>query len=379
VLANNIAQSQCLSLEQRRRQEDSSDLVQLAERLDAAGFLDRDIESFPTEKQILARPGQALTRPELAVLMAAAKMYLARQIEGQVALWHDDCCQCYLESYFPEQLSLQFKGHLASHPLAARIKATVVSNKIINQAGCRFLTLLTENGNPSLLDQVGAYLTFDRALDADAIRAEMAWLDNPADIERHYQLLLQLEKALLEMSHWALAFKQSIRPDQETVDRYRCYLNDYRHALVSLEPTGTDGLAQTLRLINKLDALPLLINLCDRSGKPMARAALLYHETSDYLGLNTILARLTTLTTRDPWERLVLAELPDALKQLISRTVNTLFLANANDCAEYFDLPAQRQKIGHYRQVYHKIMNAPVNNLLPYFVLLKEAGKLLED
>jgi len=379
VLANNIAQSLCLSLEQRRCQEDSSDYVQLAERLDAAGFLDRNIESFPSEKHIQARPGQVLTRPELAVLMAAAKRYLTRQIEDQAALVHDDCCQCHLESYFPEPLCLQFKNHLATHPLASRIKATVVSNKIINQAGCRFLTQAPENGGLSLLDQIGAYLTFDRVLDAVTMRKELALLDTPVDNEKHYQLLLQLEHVLMGMGHWALMLKQRIRPDQETVSRYRLYLHDYRHALLSLEPPGTDGLEQKMRLINKMDIFPVLINVCGQTGQSMARTVCLYHNLTDYLGLNAIFARLSSLNSRDPWERMVITQLPDALKQLTSQLINALYLANANDCAGFFELPTRRHKIGQYRQVLHKIMNAPANNLLPYFVLVKELGNLLEE
>lgn len=376
VLANNIAQSGCLSLEQRRCQEDWSEHVQLAERLDAAGFLDRQVESFPTDKKIQARSGQTLTRPELAVLMAAAKMYLTKQIEDQTALLQDECCQCYLETYFPEQLTLQFKNQLASHPLAAQIKATVVSNKIINQAGCRFLSLASENGGSSLLDQVGSYLAFDRIINADAIRQEIAQLDNPADIEKHYQLLQQLEQVLLEMSRWTLLHKQSIRPDPPTVNRYRQYLNDYRQALFSSEPAGTDELAQTMRLISKLGNLPLLVSLSEQSGRPLAMAATLFHEVSAYLGIEAILTRLATITTRDPWERKLLAELPDSLNQLTGQLLTALFLANANSCPHYFDLPANRQKIARYRQVYHEALNAPVSNLLPYVVLIKELEKV---
>jgi glutamate dehydrogenase len=80
VLADNIAQSLCLSLEQRRISENSAEnssvFLQVAERLKTAGFLDRAVESFAQTKEIQTRPGQAISRPELADLMAASKMYL---------------------------------------------------------------------------------------------------------------------------------------------------------------------------------------------------------------------------------------------------------------------------------------------------------------
>ncbi|MDD1614672.1 MAG: NAD-glutamate dehydrogenase, partial [Methylococcaceae bacterium] len=105
VLANNYAQSLCLSLDQLRSANNSAVFLQLAEHLEAVGFLDRLVESFPPTKVILSRPGQIITRPELAVLMAASKMYLTRQIQDQTELLHDECCECYLLAYFPDQVN----------------------------------------------------------------------------------------------------------------------------------------------------------------------------------------------------------------------------------------------------------------------------------
>ena len=170
VLANNYAQSLCLSLEQLRSADNSAVFLQLAERLEAVGFFDRAVESFPQTKEILSRPGQIITRPELAVLMAASKMYLTQQIQDQAALLHDECCDCYLQAYFPDQVNEQYKNYLSAHPLASEIKATIVSNKIINQAGCSFLSLDIDSENANILDHVSCYLTFDRVLDGDALR-----------------------------------------------------------------------------------------------------------------------------------------------------------------------------------------------------------------
>jgi len=68
VLSDNIAQSLCLSLEQLRCAETPSVYLQLAERLEVAGFFDRAVECFPQIKEVMSRPGQVITRPELAVL-----------------------------------------------------------------------------------------------------------------------------------------------------------------------------------------------------------------------------------------------------------------------------------------------------------------------
>ncbi|MEQ1740078.1 MAG: NAD-glutamate dehydrogenase domain-containing protein, partial [Methyloglobulus sp.] len=143
VLADNVAQSLCLSLEQLRISENSAEnssvLLQVADRLEAAGFLDRSVESFAQSKEIRSRPGQVISRPELADLMAASKMYLSQQLQSQTTLLQAEYYDHYLLAYFPVQLCEPFEQHLYNHPLANEIKATVISNKIINQAGCGFL------------------------------------------------------------------------------------------------------------------------------------------------------------------------------------------------------------------------------------------------
>lgn len=138
VLQDNIEQSLCLSLDQIRCQADPALFMQVAERLEAAGFLDRSVESFPEAKDVMARPGQALTRPELAVLMAAAKMFLVRQLQKRPEHLDVARYQPYLAAYFPAPLRERFGAHLAAHPLAAEIKATVIANRIVNQAGSGF-------------------------------------------------------------------------------------------------------------------------------------------------------------------------------------------------------------------------------------------------
>jgi glutamate dehydrogenase len=44
--------------------------MDLADQLENAGLLDKAVHAFPSRKDVLARAGKRLTRPELAVLMA---------------------------------------------------------------------------------------------------------------------------------------------------------------------------------------------------------------------------------------------------------------------------------------------------------------------
>jgi len=65
VLANNYSQSFVYHWISLRSADNSAVFLQLAEHLEAVGFLDRLVESFPPTKAILSRPGQIITRLNL--------------------------------------------------------------------------------------------------------------------------------------------------------------------------------------------------------------------------------------------------------------------------------------------------------------------------
>lgn len=405
VLANNYAQSLCLSLEQLRNKENPAVFLQLAEHLESVGFLDRAVESFPHNKEISSRPGQALTRPEFAVLMAAGKMYLTQQIQDRSALLSDDCCECYLHAYFPDQLSKNYKNYLATHPLAKEIKATLVSNKIINQAGCSFLSLDVDNENTHTLDHVCCYLTFDRVLQGDTLRQRVYALDNKIAADKQYYLLMQLEKILTGFCRWALLHEKKIRPDSQTIATYSQYLTDYRtyfngNCIDSGEQAGIehdgsggpvkkqlehamqegipDELAQRIVFISSLNDFPLIVSLTAETGCDFLGVLKLFNETTGYLGLHKIYERLALMPNYDYWERKVSTDIQEDMKNMTGMMVKKILSRKAASCADYFELPAKKQKINRYRHIYQEINNALPVNLLPYIALAKELDSLVE-
>ena len=78
VLRNNYQQTLALSLAERRGMEDLGFQQRLMQTLEARGELDRAVEFLPDDMAIAERRrrAQALTRPELAVLLAYAKLSL---------------------------------------------------------------------------------------------------------------------------------------------------------------------------------------------------------------------------------------------------------------------------------------------------------------
>ncbi len=389
VLADNVAQSLCLSLEQLRSAENPAVFLQLAERLEAEGKFDRAEECFPQAKEVMSRPGQVITRPEFAVLMATGKMFLTQLIQDQSALLQEECCNCYLEAYFPKQLSKHYANQLSGHPLAQEIKATLISNKIINQAGCSFLSLDEDSDN--ILDQVTCYLTFDQVLGGDALRQMIVDPDNNIAADQQYRLLIELENTLAGFCRWAIIQGRKIRPTEQTVQCYRRHLKDYERYFnsdcaqcnVQLAQYRQDGipdpLAFSMAFIAVLTDFPLIVSLAFDTERDFVTLLKSFDEITAYLGLDQVNKQLAKMSMHDIWERKVVHELQEDIKRVICRITKAILAGKAQTCADYFDLPDQKPKINRYRRIYQDINNASPVNLFPYIALSKELERLVNS
>ncbi|MGR9036818.1 MAG: NAD-glutamate dehydrogenase domain-containing protein, partial [Gammaproteobacteria bacterium] len=394
VLADNYAQSLCLSLEQHRSARNPEYILNLAERLENSGFFDRTAEDFPQTKEVLSRPGRLITRPELAVLMSASKMFLTQKIKDQSALLEDACCRNYLLDYFPDEITQRFKKHLSLHPLANEIKATLISNKIINQAGFNFINLDPDNKNSEMCVQVSSFLTFDRVVEGDKLRQGIYALDCKIAAEIQYELLLKLEKMLTAFCLWALMENRTIWPNDATVEWYRRCLKDYENYFGQLE-ANPDNPAETLLkryleagvpkqfaepivFISRLENFPLIVDISSETGEDLAKILTLSKDLENYLGLDKIGVRLKSLSLHDFWEQKAIETILEDIKIIWVRLIKKLLPRKIKKCADYFERPQIQNKIVRYRRIYQEIENITPVNLLSHVILIKELEKLAE-
>jgi glutamate dehydrogenase len=136
VLRNNYLQSLALSLAERRGAEDIPYARRLMRALEREGRLDRTVEALPTDMQLSAREraGEGLTRPELAVLLAYAKLAMHDALLATTAL-DDPYFAGELQRYFPAALRQRYPDSIGLHRLRREIIATQLSNALINRGG----------------------------------------------------------------------------------------------------------------------------------------------------------------------------------------------------------------------------------------------------
>ncbi len=392
VIADNIGQSLSLSLDQLRCEVDPAIFLQVAERLEAAGFLDRSVESFAANKEIQSRPGQLITRPELADLMAASKRYLTHQLQNLNEVLQDNCYDNYLQSYFPKQISALFKDHLAEHPLAGQIKATVISNKIINQAGCSFLGFNGNGENGNIMKLVDCYLAYEQILGADELRNEIIALGNAIEAKSQYPLFIQIEKTLAEFYYWSITHGQIIRPEANVVNQYRQYLSAYRD-YINAAPTEyiqeqidqyhqvgiPVAIAKSIVFIVNCQYFPFIVSMISETGQNFSVILELLNDVNSTLDLNEIRQKLTEMPVRDVWEKKISDDLHEDLQYLTGRLIKKILSSQTKTCAEYFEGKMEELRLKQYRRVYQEVQTEISNTLYPYVILIKTMKNLIAE
>src|SRR5262249_42529107 len=140
VLRDNYLQTAAISLELMQAKSLLSVHGRFMQAQEKAGRLSRRIEYLPNDAQLADRQqaGLAMTSPELAVLLAYAKLGLYDQLLDSPLPASKEWDEL-LSGYFPVKMADKFKKQLPSHPLRSEIVATVLTNECVNRMGISFV------------------------------------------------------------------------------------------------------------------------------------------------------------------------------------------------------------------------------------------------
>ncbi len=391
VLADNYNQSLCLSLDSARSAADVEPYLALADRLSNAGLLDRRGESLPSAREVAARGGEGLTRPELAVLMAYGKMQL-HQALLESDLPGRDGVRPYLDGYFPMPVRQRFATDLAQHPLAREIVATMIANIVVNQAGSAFIADLSQKTGVSLVGITATYLTFDQALDAGDIRRQISALDNRITAERQYAILLMLEHTLAGLCRWQAERGMVKEPEERIIEGLRQQTAAYLKTLGSIlegdvwqrcqqtaremEGEGFSSvLAQRIATLPFLDDLLPLIDLVSRTGTDFHSMADTFNEIRRSFFLRQIEQRLREVKIKDNWDRLTL----HSLQRRFASALSGLTLATWEEAEGNLEIffARRRGKVKIFRTLEAALRSDLPDNYHPFAVLADALEEIL--
>lgn len=186
VLRDNYQQTQILSYMQHRGAKSIPGNKKLMHALEKDDRLNRALESLPSDAEMDARfnLGKGLTRPELCVLMAYAKLFLYDAVLNSDLPDDAFIREKRLPQYFPRVLRETAGDYILKHPLRREISATMIVNNLINRVGVNFIGKMRSESGAPVVDVVKAYLVVAEAYKTEELFAMIESKDGALDAMR---------------------------------------------------------------------------------------------------------------------------------------------------------------------------------------------------
>ncbi|MFQ1004054.1 NAD-glutamate dehydrogenase [Modestobacter sp. SSW1-42] len=205
VLGDNYAQNATLAGESAAARGLLDAHQRYLRALERSGRLDRQVEALPDDRALAERrrDGQALSNPELSVLLAYAKIEVADAVLHS-GLPDDPALEHLLVDYFPEPLRRRFPTALTSHPLRREIITTALTNRTVNTAGVTGLFRLAEETGAPPAAVVRAHAVARAVFDVDRLWDSPRDLDNRVPAAVQVQLRTEATRLAERATRWLL-------------------------------------------------------------------------------------------------------------------------------------------------------------------------------
>jgi glutamate dehydrogenase len=331
VLQDNYRQVQAISVTEAQAPQLLDEHDRLMRSLERARRLDRRLEFLPDDEELAERraAGRGLTRPELAVLLAYAKIALQDELAAS-DVPDDEYLADDLERYMPPKLRERFRRQLRRHPLRRDIIATYVTNSMVNRAGSTFANRLRDETGARPPDVARAYTVAREVFDIRRLWKDLAALDNvvPADV----QLELQAEgRKMIERSAlWFLRNRRQPLSIAATVSHFAPGIASLAQELPKLlapdDSEALDRLAERFALagvppelatrVASLDALFSGLNVIEVAtscGETVETVAAVYFALGYKLDLHWLRDQIARLPAETHWQTLAQGALRDDL------------------------------------------------------------------
>ena len=213
------------------------------EHLERTVALDRAGEGLPDRDEMAERrrAGEGLASPELAVLVAYAKLDLFDALIGS-ELPEDPEMAGELSAYFPGRLRERLAANISRHRLAREIISTVAANETVNRAGITFAYRVADEIGATSEDAVRAYFALRNLYGLPQLFGAIEGAEIPA--AAHVAAVLEMRKLMDRGARWLL--RNAPRPLSVTsvVNRYR---DGVRAAAALIPELASDPIRDEMR------------------------------------------------------------------------------------------------------------------------------------
>jgi len=374
VLRNNYQQTLALSLAERRGLEDLGFQQRMMQILETRQLLDRAVEFLPDDMELTERRrrSQPLTRPEISVLLAYAKLTLNDDLLAS-SVPDDPYLGRELTRYFPPAIAEKFPDALTQHRLRREIIATQLANSMINRGGPTLVVRISDQTGATPARIAAAFAAVRNSYDLIGLNTEIEGLDNLVSGKLQLDLFAAVQDLLLDRIVWFLRNVDLGQGLAAVIEHYHAgiatvvgaldaVLTDAAkaaHAARAAELAGAgvpEALARRIAVLPSLIAAADIVLVADRSGKAVADVAATYFAAGAYFQLDRIAAAARGIKVSDYFDRLALDRALDAIGDAERRIAGEMMKGGAAG-TEAVDqwVTARHEDVERVRMAVHEI------------------------
>ena len=326
VLVHNYDQTLALTLEQAEGPGALETQKQFMKSLAARGKLDRKVEGLPDDARLaeMKAAGQALTRPELAVLMAYSKLELFDEIVASKAP-DDPFFAETMVRYFPGPLA-KFEAEMKNHRLRREIISTIMANEIVNMTGPTFPDRVRLGAECDTTALVVAFEAARRVFRLDEAWDQVSAQDLKISAEAQTALYREIATVLRRQTLWLARRAARGGSVGQLIASYRPVADALRQAggdvLSRFEQAGLEQrvqtfvalgappeLARTVAMLRPLVATADVGDLAAEAGWSAPEMARLYHQVGAAFDLDRLRSAAGRVPSADHFDRLAVRRL----------------------------------------------------------------------
>ncbi|RVB17418.1 NAD-glutamate dehydrogenase domain-containing protein, partial [Mesorhizobium sp. M7A.F.Ca.CA.004.06.2.1] len=331
VLSNNYQQTLALSIARKRGLADIAHQSRFMTALEARGLLDRTVETLPSPSALAEREarGEPLTRAELGVLLAYAKIVLFSDIVAS-DVPDDAHFDRDLMGYFPDRMAKKYATEIHGHRLRREIITRVVANDLVNRGGPSFVNRLQEATGRTAADVVRTFAMVRDGFALPALYREIDALDNQIDGQVQLDLYQMVSRLIYVTSGWYLKNDAGTAPLGQRIAELQEARKALEPKLVALLPAfsrerieekrhglfksgAPEGLAGQLALSEVAELIPDIALTARTAGADIVAAAKAFFAVSDAFRIPRVEDAARSITPSDYYDQLALSRATDTI------------------------------------------------------------------
>ncbi|MGO1312330.1 MAG: NAD-glutamate dehydrogenase, partial [Brevibacterium aurantiacum] len=305
--------------------------------------LDRQVEFLPDAQELTNREFSSYVSPELAVLLAYAKMHAADEILDSVVP-DEEWMKRELSSYFPDSLVEKYGELIPEHPLHREIATAKLVNRMIDRGGLTYVYRMLEETPASVPQIARVFVVVSEIFGLDDFFEAVCALDNKVSTDVQVQLQHAYVRLLDRSSRWLVQQAPDTLDVDSGIEMYGkvvAALRDRVPDLVdgfdaaSMKATAEgfidEGVPSELawRAAALLDEFVLLdvAQLAGRSNESAEDVAEVYYAVNDKFSGSQVLTLIGDLDRSDRWSALARGSLRDDFYSAILSVAGTVLAA----------------------------------------------------